>query len=673
MAFLPTDLPTLKLWGKTAYSDAARTTVAAADASIAAVRDESASAFHLTQTSPANQPINKNGVFGLNPGWQFDGASHWLSNPTLGAQLTGDWSIGFIIKKAAASADAMVIMWGNAANGQRRAMWISSAGTLNFSGYAANLLSNGVVADNAAHHCVVARSGNNITIRVDGVEKAAGAVALSAYTSAVFAIGANNDGTEPFGGFLREIVVCSAALTGAGLADLEAYLNSKKNAPPPFAITTTSPLPGATVGVPYSVVIQTSNRAGIIFVDESVDFPPGIDTVSVNGDNVTISGTATGAGTFSPSLSLGDDNGYASKVFEITVVAAPVAAAPTSLWSKMNVVPLGALEAWNALDAATTGAAVADLSGKNRTLTAAANAPALQANVVNGYPGIYFDGTRDPLRFSGNTLFRHAFIVASFDGGTFTGNEGLFTDISTNPILVGGGAGSDKFLNLGQSQYGVYNYLKNYQPFPEAGQIAPVANKISIIEVIFPPSLFLNGIQFGQDRGLTGRKWKGFFIESLIYSEVKTEGERRQIYSYLAMKFHLWRVAANNLNIFPFPNNQKTTGQTFTNNLESVSISGAYKGRSKSGIIRNFDVPFTTRRQVEFDAAEAFWIENRSKCVLDDCSFYPSRQFTGRISTPIERDPQSINNFGYKFGFTTKAGSGGTFAQPIEGIDGGTV
>jgi len=374
------------------------------------------------------------------------------------------------------------------------------------------------------------------------------------------------------------------------------------------------------------------------------------------------------AGTFTVTLTVTNPYGSSSTSQTVTVIAPPPI--PVSIWSRMNVVPLAALEAWNALDTATGGGEVGDFSGKQRVLTAGANPPQLEQNRINGYPGIYFDGTKNPLTYSGNLTLRHIFIVASFADATFPNYAGLLSDLSGLGILVGNPLEA-RFFNINYSALGSYSYRKNYVSFAESAQAAPVSGNAGIIEISYAPGFNMNGIQIGQDRADTTRRWKGHFYESLMYSSVKTAQERRRIYSYLAMKFHLWRQAASGLYMFPFPNNYKTPGQTFTTNLESTSISGAYKGRSKSGLMRSFDVPFTVRQQEEWDAAEAFWMQARNSCVLDDCSFYPSRQFTGRITTPIERDPQSLNNMGYKFGFVTKVGFSASFTETTEVIGGG--
>lgn len=461
-----------------------------------------------------------------------------------------------------------------------------------------------------------------------------------------------------------EAIVFPSAVIPAERTAIETSISGARGARI-FRITTGSALPAGAVGVPYSAVINTESPRSPITIESYANLPSGL-TLAVSGKSIVVSGTPTTAGSyFDFIVYLNNGNEIITKTFSIAIKGVP-----TSLWSQRQSVPFSDLEAWHALDGATNGAEIGDFARKNRYLVATSNPPVLTADVINGLPGLYFDGTKNPLKHTGNTLFKHAFILASYDGATFVGYEGLLSGIAANPILVGN-QGTADFINLTLSQYGEYKYLKNYVSSPETSQSAPVSNRIAIIEIAFPPSLFLDGIQIGQDRTFTNRKWRGYFIESLIYSSIKNDSERQKIYSYFAEKFHLWRQTPMGLNIFPFRNNHKTPSQSFVNELSSTSISGAHKSRSKSGLIRRFDVPFSGRYQSEFDAGEAFWYYNRRQCVFEDNAVYPPISYTGRITTPLERDPQSINNFGYKFGFETSAdrAPGGNGFQSNESLD----
>src|SRR5262245_58488104 len=122
---------------------------------------------------------------------------------------------------------------------------------------------------------------------------------------------------------------------------------------------------------------------------------------------------------------------------------------PESKWTRMQIIPYADLEAWHALDLASSGQEILDFSGQNRHLECPSDEPVLAPYIRNGLPALYFDGANNPVSFSGNLMARHIFIVASFDGETFDGNEGLLSDLETTALLAGQGSGSNKFYNLG--------------------------------------------------------------------------------------------------------------------------------------------------------------------------------------------------------------------------------
>jgi hypothetical protein len=71
-------------------------------------------------------------------------------------------------------------------------------------------------------------------------------------------------------------------------------------------------------------------------------------------------------------------------------------------WTKNPIVPRGILYAWHQYDPATAADGVAnDYSGNNRHLTTAVEQIGAHSDVLNGQPGWYFDGTRDPMLFNG--------------------------------------------------------------------------------------------------------------------------------------------------------------------------------------------------------------------------------------------------------------------------------
>lgn len=224
-AFAPTDLASLVFWAQNAYSDTPPVTLASVDSAVfSSVKDESAGAFHLSETG-GNRPTYQTLEFDTNPGWLFNGSAFSLRNATLGAEMPTDFTVALIYRRITTHvSDGMILMFGDLAAGKRRAIWIKAGGTVTFSGYAANLDSSANVCDGNAHYIVITKASGVVKIRVDGAEVASGSPSLSAFVSQGFALGANFQGGEPSDGIIRDVVCCDTALTGTDLTDLEAFL-----------------------------------------------------------------------------------------------------------------------------------------------------------------------------------------------------------------------------------------------------------------------------------------------------------------------------------------------------------------------------------------------------------------------------------------------------------------
>ncbi len=416
----------------------------------------------------------------------------------------------------------------------------------------------------------------------------------------------------------------------------------------PLSIDTTSPLPNLTVGNSATNTIITSGGSGSISFSYTGTLPAG-RSLSSGG---VMTGTATAAGTFTFTITATDSaGGTASKTFTQTVSEA--APPPISKWTGFGFVPKNGLELWNMLDASADGATAYDFSGNGRDLTASSSAPSLQTiPAINNQRAAYFSGSGNPLKYTGNFTLKHFFIVAAFEPAQFTEYSGLLTGaaFSGNDILVGNPA-SANFLNFG---YTNFQYRRSDVPLAPSGQKASTAAVFAVIEGVLPVGFAMDGITVGQQRGQANTKWRGWFSEMLGWSRVLTGCERMDVYRHLAMKYNLWRQMADGINIFPFANDKKISAAPSKVILESQSISGAYKARTKSGLIRSFDAGYTGRRQEEFEAAEVFADQHfpGRRLIFEDNSVYPPRQYSARMTQMPVRD--SDNYFhDYKVGFKT--------------------
>jgi hypothetical protein len=327
----------------------------------------------------------------------------------------------------------------------------------------------------------------------------------------------------------------------------------------------------------------------------------------------------------------------------------------TYAWKKMNVIPLSDLEAWHHYEPGVSGHHIIyDASGKDRHISCAVgNSAILTADVLNSQPGWYFNGSRTPLVFNGGLLAKHIFIVAAYEDAAFPDNQingfkGLLTGINTGDILVGN-AGADTFYDY---SYPSYNYRKSDVAFPANSQKAPMSMQIAVIEIIKEDGFFLDGIQIGQQRNFVDRRWKGYFIEDLIYSAVRNDHQRSMIYQYFAMRYHLWQKNSAGLNVFPFPANKTRAASRDREHYLSEPYSGSQKALVLGSIKRAFKLPFAFRLQAEFEAAEAFHEQHHpvTDFIYRDYRFIPAKDRKCRITSPIEEQGSDVTfRFNYSF------------------------
>lgn len=207
-------------------------------------------------------------------------------------------------------------------------------------------------------------------------------------------------------------------------------------------------------------------------------------------------------------------------------------------WTKMSVVPRGAMEAWHQYEPGVSAdGAMYDYSGNDRHLAAASNKPVLTADIANGQPGWYFNGSRNPLKWTGSVTLKHIFIVASFEEEEFPAARGLMSGLTTGNILSTEASG-DKFADTGADAYSLFGQAKT-----SAEQTAPIGGQVGIIEVVYADGVAMDGIQLGQKLA-TSERHKGYVLEEVAFSDVLTEFAVMKMYQYFAMRYHIWQQSA---------------------------------------------------------------------------------------------------------------------------------
>lgn len=318
----------------------------------------------------------------------------------------------------------------------------------------------------------------------------------------------------------------------------------------------------------------------------------------------------------------------------------------------IQYMPKAYLQAWHAANKVVDDGSsiiLMDLSQNNRPLMVDDDLPEIQEDIANNFPGVYFDGTNKPLVYEGELAVRHIFIVASFDGSTFSGNEGLLSDLS-NSILCGAGNTTTKFLNIGFPAG--FEYRIADVEFSQSNQSAPMDNIVKVIEVRIPSGLTLDGIQIGQDKNLTARKWEGIYLESVMFEFIKTDYDVCQIYQYFAMKYHLWQENADGLFIFPFHANSSRPMERGKETYLSEPYSGDMKALVRDGFKRAYDLSFDVRSQAEYEAAEVFVEQHHplTHYIFRDTKYYPPKDVESRIASSI-KDNGSDTTFRFNYSF----------------------
>lgn len=205
-------------------------------------------------------------------------------------------------------------------------------------------------------------------------------------------------------------------------------------------------------------------------------------------------------------------------------------------WKDTEIIP-DAFAWYQYQQGGSAGQIIYDSIGDKHLQADVSNAPVLTENVLAGQPAWYFDGTKDPLVYSGSVTIKHAFVLASQADATFDGYQGLLTGETTGDVLVGEDAAA-KFFDLGLSGF---EYIKSGTTYADNNQLAPVSGNFGLLEVTSVDGITLDGIQVGQQKADVTRKWEGHFVEMILFDRVLDRDELRRVRLYFNIKFGEWR------------------------------------------------------------------------------------------------------------------------------------
>jgi hypothetical protein len=209
-------------------------------------------------------------------------------------------------------------------------------------------------------------------------------------------------------------------------------------------------------------------------------------------------------------------------------------------WPGTGLVPSTDLVAWHMARLGESESDIAyDQSGHNRDLIAAATAPVFTADLWRGQPGWVFDGSAKPLTYAeAGIAIKYAIIFAAAQETTFTVNRGLLSGVTSGNVLATKNDSSNDFYNFYPSSD--VEYRKSAALFAEATMDAPTGLVPELIEWRRPTGVVMDGIQIGQQLADTARKWKGWFFESILYSEEPSATDLLRLRFYFNVKYGTW-------------------------------------------------------------------------------------------------------------------------------------
>lgn len=313
-----------------------------------------------------------------------------------------------------------------------------------------------------------------------------------------------------------------------------------------------------------------------------------------------------------------------------------------------KLIPKTGLMAWYKYDAATSANGnINDASGNGRHLVQATNPPILTANAWKGQYGWLFDGTKNPLVWTGSIAPKQIFVIAALEETTFTVNRGLVSGPTVGDWLTTENAGN-KFFTFGTP----YDYRKSDVAFADFDWKAPIGLVPELIEVTYPSPITMDGLQIGQQKADTSRKHKGIFLDFFAYSSDRTDAEKLSIAEYAALFYKIWRKNADNLDVWPFQPDWTRGLASEKLVLSSTSVNGAIKARAKSTAKTGIEAGFSSRWVEEYDAAYAFWDAKYpgTPFIYRDYGFSPSRDIPCRFVTGLgmKQDDYHAINYGWQ-------------------------
>jgi chitodextrinase len=283
-----------------------------------------------------------------------------------------------------------------------------------------------------------------------------------------------------------------------------------------------------------------------------------------------------------------------------------------------------------------------DLSVYERHLTASTAKPLIKANAINSKKSVIWDGSKNPLVYTGSFRLSCGFMVVKIDGNFDNTYEGVLSSPATYGILTGIGGTALWYDFL----YDFYEYRLNDRIYPKTAAPAPISS-FGIIFFRFWRPITVDGIQIGQDRGFTDRKFDGEVALLALYDRRMCEGEIRNNIQSIAASYQIALP-----DVFPYQGTKsdpRAVGKRVLSDGQDEPVT-----RVKRGGRTLFDLSFAERQQTERKAAAAFWDDRfpEKRFIYRDYENIPPEDTICRIPENSEfkwNGGLTVNNNSYAF------------------------
>lgn len=163
------------------------------------------------------------------PAVRLNGKDDFLRTATGGEKLDGDFTMVVVLKFLGMNAHQMALMWGDEAQGHRRALWKTDKNKLSFNGYGADVVGSADLKVNQPTIAIVTKQGGDNLVRfsLNGTPSGEGRAPLGEFKNTAITIGANNAGAEKTNADFAEVLVYDRALNPTEQAQVGRYLGRK--------------------------------------------------------------------------------------------------------------------------------------------------------------------------------------------------------------------------------------------------------------------------------------------------------------------------------------------------------------------------------------------------------------------------------------------------------------